>query len=77
MFLSKIRISTAKIILPFLQKILQFLKANTRGVNFLNEKKNNANNVYNFQKNVEELLNIRLNKFRSFYDYKSKILNYL
>ena len=57
MFLSKIRISTAKIILPFLQKILQLLKANTRGVNFLNEKKNNANNVYNFQKNVEELLN--------------------
>jgi len=56
MFLRKIRISITKIILPFLHKILQLLKANTRTVNFLNNKKINANNTYNFQKNIEELL---------------------
>ena len=56
MFLRKIRISTAKLILPFLHKILQLLKANTRTVNFLNDKKINANNFYNFQKNIESLL---------------------
>ena len=56
MFLRKIRISTAKLILPFLYKILQLLKANTRTVNFLNDKKINANNAYNFQKNIEALL---------------------
>ena len=56
MFLRKIRISITKLILPFLHKILQFLKANTRTVNFLNDKKINANNVYNFQKNIESLL---------------------
>ena len=56
MFLAKIRISIAKLILPFLHKILQLLKANTRAVNFLNDKKINANNAYNFQKNIESLL---------------------
>ena len=56
MFLRKIRISIAKLILPFLHKILQLLKANTRAVNFLNDKKINANNAYNFQKNIESLL---------------------
>ena len=55
MFLQKIRISITKLILPFLHKILQLLKANTRTVNFLNNKKINANNTYNFQKNIEEL----------------------
>ena len=56
MFLRKIRISIIKLILPFLHKILQLLKANTRTVNFLNDKKINANNTYNFQKNIEALL---------------------
>ena len=56
MFLRKIRISITKLILPFLHKILQLLKANTRTVNFLNDKKINANNVYNFQINIEALL---------------------
>ena len=56
MFLKKIRISVTKIILPFFHKILELLKANTRTVNFLNDKKINANNAYNFQKNIEILL---------------------
>ena len=56
MFLKKIRISITKLILPFLHKILQLLKANTRTVNFLNDKKINANNAYNFQTNIESLL---------------------
>ena len=57
MFLKKIRISIAKIILPFLYVILRLLKANTRTVNFLNDKKISANNSYNFQTNIEALLN--------------------
>ena len=56
MFLRKIRISITKLILPFLHKIFQLLKANTRTVNFLNDKKINANNAYNFQTNIEALL---------------------
>ena len=50
------RISITKLLLPFLHKIFQLLKANTRTVNFLNNKKINANNAYNFQKNIEALL---------------------
>ncbi len=56
MFLKKIRISITKLILPFLHKILELLKANTRAVNFLNDKKINANKTYNFQKDIELLL---------------------
>ena len=56
MFLRKIRISITKLMLPFLHKILKLLKTNTRTVNFLNDKKINANNTYNFQKNIEVLL---------------------
>ena len=56
MFLRKIRISITKLMLPFLHKILQLLKANTRTINFLNNKKINANNSYNFQTNIESLL---------------------
>jgi len=56
MFLRKIRISITKLILPFLHKILELLKANTRTVNFINNKKINANNSYNFQTNIESLL---------------------
>ena len=56
MFLRKIRISITKLLLPFLHKILQLLKANTRTINFLKDKKINANNTYNFQKSIEALL---------------------
>ena len=42
--------------LPFLHKVLQLLKANTRTVNFLNDKKISANNTYSFQTNIEGLL---------------------
>ena len=56
MFLRKLRISITKLILPSLHLILKLLKANTRAVNFLNDKKINANNAYNFQTNVEKLL---------------------
>ncbi len=56
MFPRKIKTSITKLILPFLHKILQLLKANTRAVNFLNNKKINANNKYNFQTSIEALL---------------------
>ena len=59
MFLRKIRTSITKLILPSLHLILKLLKANTRTVNFLNDKKNNANNSYNFQTNIEKLLKNR------------------
>ena len=56
MFSKKIKVSIAKIILPFFYKIFQLLKANTRAINFLNDKKKNANNSYDFQKNINQLL---------------------
>ena len=56
MFLRRIRTSITKLILPSLHLILKLLKANTRTVNFLNDKKTNANNSYNFQTNIEKLL---------------------
>tara|TARA_B100001029_G_scaffold63591_1_gene51471 strand:- start:627 stop:1565 length:939 start_codon:yes stop_codon:yes gene_type:complete len=59
MFLRKIRTSITKLILPSLHLILKLLKANTRTVNFLNDKKTNANNSYNFQTNIEKLLKNR------------------
>ena len=59
MFLRKIRTSITKLILPSLHLILKLLKANTRAVNFLNDKKTNANNSYNFQTNIEKLLKNR------------------
>ena len=59
MFLRKIRTSITKLILPSLYLILKLLKANTRTVNFLNEKKTNATNSYNFQTNIEKLLKNR------------------
>ena len=59
MFLRKIRTSITKLILPSLHLILKLLKANTRTVNFLNDKKANANNSYNFQTNIEKLLKNR------------------
>ena len=60
MFLRKIRTSITKLILPSLHLILKLLKANTRTVNFLNDKKTNANNSYNFQTNIEKLLKNRI-----------------
>ena len=59
MFLRKIRTSITKLILPSLHLILKLLKANTRTVNFLNDKKTNANSSYNFQTNIEKLLKNR------------------
>ena len=56
MFLRKIRVSITKLILPPLYKIFQLLKATSRAVNFLNDKKVNANNGYNFQVIVDKLL---------------------
>ena len=56
MFLRKIRTSITKLILPSIHLILKLLKANTRTVNFLNDKKTNANNSYNFQTNIQKLL---------------------
>jgi len=56
MFLRKIRISITKLLLPILHKIFELLKTNTRAINFFNDKKFNANNVYNFQKDIEVLL---------------------
>ena len=56
MFLRKLRISIAKVIIPVLYKIILLLKANNRAINFFIEKRKNANNAYNFQKNIEELL---------------------
>tara|TARA_X000001036_G_scaffold197662_1_gene186096 strand:- start:858 stop:1796 length:939 start_codon:yes stop_codon:yes gene_type:complete len=56
MFLRKVRISITKLMLPFLHKILHLLKANTRAVNYLNDKKTEANNTYNFQSNIDKLL---------------------
>ena len=53
MFLSKIRVSIAKLIIPFLYKIIKFLKANTRTINFLSDKKDNSNNIYNFKEKIE------------------------
>ena len=60
MFSRKIRISITKLILPLLHKFLQLLKTNTRTVNFLINKQNNANNFYNFQKDIESLLKKKL-----------------
>ena len=56
MFLRKVRVSITKLILPFLYKIFQLLKTNTRVINFLNEKRIRANSSYNFQKSIDKLL---------------------
>ena len=56
MFLKKVRVSITKLILPFLHKIFQLLKANTRVINFLSEKRIAANDIYNFQTTIENLI---------------------
>ncbi len=45
-----------KFVLSFLFKIFQILKINTRVINFLNNRRYNANNIYNFQNKIDELL---------------------
>ena len=52
MFVKKLRKSITKLILPFIHTIFKLLKANTRAVNFLNEKKNIANYAYNIERNI-------------------------
>ena len=39
MSLGKLRVSLAKLIIPLFYKIFQFLKINTRAINFLTDKK--------------------------------------
>ena len=56
MLFKRLSKSITKIILPLIYKILNFLKGNTRAINFLNEKKVNSNNNYNFEKNIHKLL---------------------
>ena len=56
MLFKRVSKSITKIILPLIYKILKFLKGNTRAINFLNEKKVNSNNCYNFEKDIHKLL---------------------
>ncbi len=56
MFLGKLRISIAKILLPFFYQIIRLLKASTRTVNYFNDKKAEANNAYNFHNEIQSLL---------------------
>ena len=48
--------SLAKIVLPFLYKILIKLKINRRVINFLSEKGYKSNNTYNFGKLIKDLI---------------------
>ena len=52
----KIRASITKIILPFFYKILKLLKNNTRAVNFLTDKNISSNKSFDFQENIDVLL---------------------
>lgn len=52
----KIRVSIAKIILPFFYKILKMLKANSRAINFFTDRNISSNNFFDFQKNIDVLL---------------------
>ena len=56
MFLGKLRTSIAKILLPFFFQMMRLLKASTRTVNYFNDKKAEANNTYDFQKEIQNLL---------------------
>ncbi len=56
MSFKKLKVSIAKLLIPFLYFILRLLKANTRMVNYLDGKKIISNNSYDFQKNIETLL---------------------
>ena len=48
--------SLAKIVLPFLYKILIKLKINRRVINYLSEKGYKSNNTYNFGKLIKDLI---------------------
>ncbi|MAW17576.1 MAG: hypothetical protein CMJ01_03335 [Pelagibacteraceae bacterium] len=56
MFLTKIKVSITKLILPLLYGILKLLKTNTRVINYLIDKKDKANNSYDFQSFINQLL---------------------
>ena len=56
MLSKKIKISIIKFLLPFFYKFFLILKANTRVINFLIEKKIRENDYYSFEKNIENFL---------------------
>ena len=56
MFSNKIKTSFIKLLLPFFYKFFSFLKANSRVINYLIEKRINENEFYNFEKNIKEIL---------------------
>ena len=56
MSISKIKISITKLILPVLFKIFVFLQANSRVINYLNEKRQKSNDIYNFEENIKKLI---------------------
>ncbi len=56
MFSRKLMTSIAKIILPFLSKILGILKANSRAVNYFEHKRTISNDTYNFENLIDKLL---------------------
>ena len=56
MSFSKIKISITKIILPILFRLFVFFKINSRTVNYLNEKKQKLNDVYNFEESLKKLI---------------------
>ena len=56
MSLKKIKTSFIKLLMPLFYKFFSFFNANSRAINFLIEKKNKKNNFYNFENNIEHLL---------------------
>ena len=56
MSISKIKISITKLILPVFFKIFVFLQANSRVINYLNEKRQKSNDIYNFEENIKKLI---------------------
>ena len=56
MFSNKIKTSFIKLLLPFFYKFFSFLKANSRVINYLIEKRIKENKFYSFEKNIKEIL---------------------
>jgi len=56
MSLKKIKTSFIKLLMPLFYKFFSFFNANSRAINFLIEKKNKKNDCYNFENNIEQLL---------------------
>ena len=52
----KLARSLIKLILPIIFKILIKLKINRRVINFLNDKSYNSNDLYNFKKIIQNIL---------------------